>query len=703
MSNNLYQPLTYLRGVGPQRAQLLQDELGLFTAQDVLLNFPFRYEDRSVVVPIGELRADMGAVQIRGRLENLKLVGAERKKFLAGRFRDNTGIIDMNWFANVHQLSGFLKPGHEYMAYGTPREYKGFLNISHPEMELVLPGVAPKLSNKILPVYSLTDKLTKRHIDNKVLVSIAEQVLELALPEVKEILPADLLQKYKLMPRREAFQQIHFPDSHDSARRARDRFKFEELFMVQLKLLQTKVHRTESLQGQVLERVGENFNRFFHEFLPYELTGAQKRVIKEIRADMRGGKQMNRLLQGDVGSGKTVVGLMSMLIALDNDKQAAMLAPTEILATQHFNGIHALVKPMGLNIKLLTGSTTAAERRQIAADLSMGTLHMLVGTHAVLEDWVGFPDLGLVIIDEQHRFGVAQRAKMWAKNDPPPHMLVMTATPIPRTLAMTLYGDLDASVIDEMPPGRKPVLTLHKTEAQRAEVFGMMKREIAQGRQVYVVYPLIEESEKLDYLNLEEGYLSIERSFPKPQYQISILHGRMDPAAKEFEMQRFKKGETQIMVSTTVIEVGVDVPNATLMVIEGADRFGLSQLHQLRGRVGRGGNKSTCILMTGDRLSNDARRRLEVMCRTNNGFEISEEDLQLRGPGNLAGTKQSGVLDLKIANLNQDQNILYAARLSAQELLARDPHLLLPEHEGIAASLGKGATSDAGYSWSLIS
>jgi ATP-dependent DNA helicase RecG len=526
-------------------------------------------------------------------------------------------------------------------------------------------------------------------------------VIDKAGTELVENMPGWILEQYSLMPRYKALVQIHFPDNMDLQRAAEFRLKFEELFFVQLRLLRQRGQRRKDIKGHIFEKLGEHFNSFYHNYLPFELTNAQKRVIKEIRADVRTGRQMNRLVQGDVGSGKTVVALMSMLMALDNGMEACMMAPTEILAAQHYQSLRNITQGMDLNIRLLTGSTKSSERKQIATDLAHGNAPILIGTHALLEKWVQFPNLGLVVIDEQHRFGVAQRATLWKKNTIPPHILVMTATPIPRTLAMTLYGDLDTSIIDELPKGRKPIITEHRFESARLKVFGFLRSQIALGRQIYIVYPLIEESETLDYNNLMEGFLAVEREFPKPEYQISIVHGRMSAADKEFEMQRFKKGETQILVSTTVIEVGVDVPNASVMVIESAERFGLSQLHQLRGRVGRGAEQSYCILMTGYKLSEEAKTRMDTMVSTNNGFEISEVDLRLRGPGDLAGTQQSGVLDLKIANLVTDQRILAAARHAALEITDKDMNLQLPEHRMLYGYIQRNTKHR--INWSLIS
>lgn len=693
--------IEFLKGVGPERAVLLQKELGIRTYEDLLYHFPFRYVDKTSIHKIGELNERMPFCQMIGKIGKVSLIGKGTAKRLIAQFSDDTGTIEFIWFKGIPWMQKIIHPGLEFLVFGKPSEFKGKLNIVHPEMESVTKEVNLSGKSVLQPVYPSTEKLKTKGLDSKGIAKLQRTLLEKLGEHIHEVLPEKIVRQLKMTSRTKALHEIHFPASMDNQKASENRLKFEELLFVQLKLLRQHNIRNLQIKGHVFEKVGHYVNSFYKEHMPFELTNAQKRVIKEIRQDVRSGKQMNRLLQGDVGSGKTIVALMAMLIALDNGMEACMMAPTEILATQHYHSITKFTEELNIPVKLLTGSTKKSVRREIEAGLAAGNLPIVIGTHALLENWVSFPNLGIVIIDEQHRFGVAQRSTMWQKNKIPPHVLVMTATPIPRTLAMTLYGDLDISVIDELPPGRKDIVTRHVFETKRLEVFGFIRKEIEKGRQVYVVYPLIEESETLDYNNLMEGYVAIEREFPKPKYHVSIVHGRMPAADKEYEMQRFKKGETNILVSTTVIEVGVDVPNASIMVIESAEKFGLSQLHQLRGRVGRGANQSYCILMTGYKLSEDAKIRMETMVRTNNGFEISEVDLRLRGPGDLAGTQQSGMLDLKIANLITDQRILTAARHIALEILNDDSTLSKPENQVLLDQLNHlyaGSTD-----WSIIS
>jgi ATP-dependent DNA helicase RecG len=675
----LYTPIEYLKGVGPQKAELLKKELQIFTFNDLLTHYPFRYVDRTRFYNIREINADMPYVQLRGKITHYEIIGQNRGKRLIATFSDHTGSVELVWFQGYKWIGQKLKPDTEFVVFGKATVFNGKLNIPHPEIEEVS-DENTRLASALQPVYNSTEKLKNFALDTKGIGRLQKLLVPAIATKVAETLPLYLTSKLRFISREEAFKNIHFPHNADLLAKAELRLKFEELFFVQLKLLKLKLIRQKDYKGFRFEKVGEHLNSFYENHLPFPLTNAQKRVLKEIRADMALGKQMNRLLQGDVGSGKTLVALMVMLIGLDNGFQACLMAPTEILATQHFNTISELLRPMNITVGLLKGSSKVSERKRIHAQLQSGGLAILIGTHALIEDEVQFKNLGVVIIDEQHRFGVAQRARLWKKNSSPPHVLVMTATPIPRTLAMTLYGDLDVSVIDELPPGRKPVTTVHRYESQRLRVIGFMKEQIALGRQVYVVYPLIEESEKLDLQNLMEGYENIIKAFPLPEYKVSIVHGKMKAAVKDFEMQRFVKRETQIMIATTVIEVGVNVPNASVMIIENAERFGLSQLHQLRGRVGRGADQSYCILMSSYKVSNEGKVRIETMTGTNDGFEIAEVDLRLRGPGDLAGTQQSGVLDLRIADLAKDQQILQLARNCVTELLADDPNLEKPEH-----------------------
>jgi len=699
--NTLDTDISYLKGVGPKKAEMLNKELSIFTFHDLLHQFPHRYIDKTQFHKIGMLREDSGEVQLRGVLRRLSSVGQGRKKRLVGRLRDDTGMLELVWFSGAHWLEKQLEVGKEYVIYGRINSFKGKLSMPHPEMEEANPEKIKKAAT-FAPVYPSTEKLNSKGLDARNRRRIMKSLLEKIKPaDVPENLPPYLVQKFRFPSRYDALRSIHFPKTEQELQTARNRLKFEELFFLQLRLLQIRGRR-DAIKGFNFERVGEAFMHFYNEKLPFELTGAQKRVLKEIRRDLGRGVQMNRLLQGDVGSGKTIVGLMSMLIAIDNGFQACLMAPTEILAQQHYNSISDYVEGMGLRVGFLSGSVKGKKRRELLAALEAGDIHILIGTHALLEPPVVFKNLGLAITDEQHRFGVAQRAKLWKKSKPyPPHVLVMTATPIPRTLAMTLYGDLDVSVIDELPPGRKEIKTVHKTENNRMRVIGFMRQEIAKGRQIYVVYPLIEESEKLDLQNLQDGYEALQREFPMPEYQISVVHGRMKPADKDYEMQRFLEKKTQIMVATTVIEVGVNVPNASVMVIENTERFGLSQLHQLRGRVGRGAEQSYCILMSSFKLSNESKERIATMVRTNNGFDIAEADLRLRGPGNIEGTQQSGILNFRIADLARDGRILQTAREVAARILDDDAKLERPEHHPVRWYLEKHGKKLKG--WSRIS
>ena len=694
--------IEYLKGVGPQKAELLRKELYIFKYSDLLTFFPFRYVDRTKFYKVKEINVDLPFVQLRGKITHAKMVGVKRASRFVAKFADDTGTIELVWFQGAKWFAEKIKPHptNEYIVFGKPTVFNGVFNISHPEIELVSEENTT-LASSLQAVYNSTEKLKSRNLDTKGIARLQKALVPYIKNNIPETLSNTILERFHMVSREEAIKQIHFPQSTEMLKKAEFRLKFEELFFIQLQLLKQKVLREKTIRGFVFSKVGDYFNNFYTHYLPFELTNAQKRVIKEIRLDMGSGKQMNRLLQGDVGSGKTLVALMNILISLDSGFQACLMAPTEILANQHFETISRLLKPLNITVGLLTGSKRVKERRIIHEQLQSGEMQILIGTHALLEDVVQFKNIGFVVIDEQHRFGVAQRAKMWNKNIQAPHMLIMSATPIPRTLAMTLYGDLDVSVIDELPPGRKSIQTIHRFDNHRDNVFGFMKQQIALGRQIYVVYPLIKESEKMDYKDLMDGYESITRAFPLPQYQVSIVHGQMKTDAKDYEMQRFVKGETNIMVATTVIEVGVDVPNASVMVIESAERFGLSQLHQLRGRVGRGAEQSYCILMTSYKLSSDGKLRMETMVRTNDGFEIADVDLKLRGPGDMSGTIQSGVLDLKIADLAKDAPILHSARNMAIELLSEDPNLEKSENTAIAYQFAM--TNRSSTNWSRIS
>ncbi|MCK0110048.1 ATP-dependent DNA helicase RecG [Flavobacteriaceae bacterium S0825] len=682
MNTNLQTPIDYLKGVGPNRADLLRKELGIHTYQDLINLFPNRYIDRTQYYKINQLQQNSAEVQIIGQITSLKEVAQKRGKRLVATFQDDTGTMEFVWFRGHKWIRDSIKLNTTYVAFGKINWFNGKFSIPHPELELVAEH-EKNLRSAMQAVYPSTEKLSNKGITNRVIIKIMQQVFLETKGKFTETLSKNLIEEQKLLSKSEALFNVHFPKSQSLLARAQFRLKFEELFYIQLQLILKNLIHKSKIKGFPFTKVGDHFNTFFKEHLPFELTNAQKRVIKEIRQDLGSNAQMNRLLQGDVGSGKTIVALMSMLIAIDNGFQACLMAPTEILSVQHYNNLNEQCKKLNISIKLLTGSTKASDRRKIHESLENGELNILIGTHALLEDKVKFKNLGLAIIDEQHRFGVAQRSKLWKKNTSPPHILVMTATPIPRTLAMSVYGDLDISVIDELPPGRKDIKTVHRFDKNRLQVFGFIRDEIKKGRQVYIVYPLIQESSAMDYKDLMDGYESISRDFPMPNYQISIVHGKMKATDKDYEMQRFAKGETQIMVATTVIEVGVNVPNASVMIIESAERFGLSQLHQLRGRVGRGAEQSYCILMTGYKLSNDSRARLETMVRTNDGFEIAEVDLKLRGPGDIMGTQQSGVLNLKIADIVKDKDILQQARFYAKRVLNSDPTLTLSENKSI--------------------
>lgn len=677
IGKNLNTPLAYLRGVGAQKADILQKELGVSTFGHYLLHFPFRYEDRSTQHVIKDASTNNVSIRLKGVIVSKEIVrGQNNRKRMVCIMKDSSGFIELLWFKAINIMDKIVHVNTEYYAYGKVNNFKGKKSIVHPELESVAEADA-KLKSDFAPIYPSTEKMTNRGLDNRVRRNIASMILGSLRPsDIPEIIPSYLLKKYKLISRFQAIKLMHLPNNEKEMIAAQRRIKFEELFFFQLQAMMNKVERQVRFKGFVFEKVGDNFNTFFKKYLPFDLTGAQKRVVKEIRADLGNGNQMNRLLQGDVGSGKTIVSLLACLLAIDNGFQACIMAPTEILAQQHFSSMTESLSKMDIKVDFLSGSVKGKKRALLLEELKAGNIDILIGTHALIEEPVQYKNLGLAITDEQHRFGVKQRSKLWRKSEKhPPHILVMTATPIPRTLAMTVYGDLDVSVIDELPPGRKQVHTVHKTEAKRTEILQFMKSEISKGRQIYVVYPLIDESETLDLQDLNNGYERILDYFPRPDYQISIVHGRMKPADKDWEMQRFVKGETNIMVATTVIEVGVNVPNASVMIIENSERFGLSQLHQLRGRVGRGAEQSYCILATGYKLSKEAKERIATMVRTTDGFEIAEADMRLRGPGNIDGTQQSGVLDLALVNLTQDQAILSVARAEAEHIIELDPLL----------------------------
>ena len=690
--------IKYLQGVGPQRAAMLDKELNIRSLHDLLYYFPYKYVDRSRLYYIHEIDGNMPYIQLKGEILSFETVGEGRQRRLVAHFSDGTGVVDLVWFQGVKYLLGRYKAHQEYIVFGKPTVFNGRVNIAHPDID---PASELTLSTMGLqPYYNTTEKMKRGGLNSHALEKLMKNAFALLQAPLAETLSGKVVDEHRLMPLDEALHAIHFPQNPEQLRRAQYRLKFEELFYVQLNILRYSKDRQRKYRGLNFEKVGEVFNTFYTQNLPFQLTGAQKRVIKEIRKDMGSGRQMNRLLQGDVGSGKTLVALMTMLIALDNGYQACMMAPTEILAAQHYETITKMLFGMDVRVELLTGSVKGKKREEILGGLLTGHVHILIGTHAVLEDTVNFSSLGMVVIDEQHRFGVAQRAKLWSKNTQPPHVLVMTATPIPRTLAMTVYGDLDVSVIDELPPGRKPIQTLHQFDNRRTQLYEGIRKQIAEGRQVYIVYPLIKESEKIDLKNLEEGCGQVCAEFP--HCSVSKVHGQMKPAEKDAEMQRFVNGETQIMVATTVIEVGVNVPNASVMVIENAERFGLSQLHQLRGRVGRGADQSYCILVTSYRLSEETRKRLEIMVQTNDGFEIAEADLKLRGPGDLEGTQQSGVaFDLKIADIARDGQLLQYVREVANRIVEEDPAGVLPENALLWKQLQ--ALRKTNVNWAVIS
>ena len=690
--------IKYLSGVGPQRAAVLNKELGIYSLHDLLYYFPYKYVDRSRIYSIQEIDGTMPYIQLKGEILSFETAGEGRQRRLIAHFSDGTGVVDLVWFQGIKFIIGKYKVHQEYIVFGKPSAFNGRMNIAHPDIDL---ASELKLSSMGLqPYYNTTEKMKRSFLNSNMIEKMMNTVVQQLQEPLPETLSPAILNEYHLMPLTDALINIHFPGNSDLLRKAEYRLKFEELFYIQLNILRYTKDRQRKYRGYIFEKVGEVFNTFYSRNLPFELTNAQKRVLKEIRWDVGSGKQMNRLLQGDVGSGKTLVALMSMLIALDNGFQACMMAPTEILANQHYETIRELLYGMDIRVELLTGSIKGKRREAILSGLLTGDVRILIGTHAVIEDTVNFASLGLIVIDEQHRFGVAQRARLWTKNLQPPHVLVMTATPIPRTLAMTLYGDLDVSVIDELPPGRKPIATIHQFDNRRVSIYQSVHKQISEGRQVYMVYPLIKESEKIDLKNLEEGYLQICEAFP--DCRVCKVHGKMKPAEKDAQMQLFVSGEAQIMVATTVIEVGVNVPNASVMLIENAERFGLSQLHQLRGRVGRGADQSYCILVTGYKLAEDTRKRLEIMVRTNDGFEIAEADLKLRGPGDLEGTQQSGIaFDLKIADIARDGQLLQYVREVAQKVVEADPNGTLPENEVLWRQLK--ALRKTNVNWAAIS
>jgi ATP-dependent DNA helicase RecG len=692
-------PIVYLKGVGPIKATVLQSELQVNTFEDLLEFYPFRYIDRSQFYKIKDLQQNTAEVQLVGKIISFNSIDQNRGSRLVAKFSDGSSLMDLVWFKGAKWIKANLKINEPYVAFGKLNWFNGIASMPHPDLEL-LSEYKKGVQSKMQPIYASSEKLMAKGLNNRTFIKLVKQVFTDGVP-IQETLSDELLNDLHLISKKEALFNIHFPINQELLSKAQNRLKFEEFFFIQLQLLRQKINHKKKFKGFIFDRVGENFTDFYNNYLPFDLTDAQKKVIKEIRKDLATGAQMNRLLQGDVGSGKTIVAVLTILLAIDNGFQTAFIAPTEILAKQHYNAVKELLASLPISVSLLTGSTKTKERTIIFNDLKEGNLSILIGTHAVLEDKVIFKNLGFAIIDEQHRFGVAQRSKMWLKNTIPPHILVMTATPIPRTLAMSVYGDLDISVIDELPPGRKSVKTAHRFDSNRLKVFKFLKEEIAKGHQIYVVYPLIQESEQMDYKDLMDGYESLSRYFQMPEYQISIMHGKMKPEAKDYEMQRFVKGETNIMVATTVIEVGVNIPNASVMVIESAERFGLSQLHQLRGRVGRGNTQSYCVLMSGNKLSDDAKVRLKTMVATSDGFDIAEVDLKLRGPGNLMGTQQSGVLNLKIADIVKDASLLKLSRQKAMEILKNDLDLMQPKNRFIKTAYSakiKNATL-----WSNIS
>ena len=698
----LQTPIEFLKGVGEKRGAVLRKEFDIHTFNDLLYYFPYRHIDKSHVYHVSDIVNDGGYILLRGSISNIRIVGQLRSQRLTAQFTDETGSIELVWFNGIRWVQDVLKSRTEFVIFGKPTLFNNRWNITHPELIDPAQQQNSPVSLRFQPLYNTSETAKKKSLDSKAMSKLTANLLTQVKDVIPETMPREMVEELHLMTLRDALVNIHYPEDNQKLSQAALRLKFDELFFTQLRLLKLKLINTNRFEGFVFSQVGHYFNTFYKECLPFDLTNAQKRVLREIRGDVGSGHQMNRLLQGDVGSGKTIIALFSMLLAIDNGYQACMMAPTEILATQHYEKISNQLEPLGLQVEFLSGSTKTAQRKQILTDLQNGQVNILIGTHALIEDNVVFNKLGLVVIDEQHRFGVEQRAKLWRKSGPiPPHILVMTATPIPRTLAMTLYGDLDVSVIDELPAGRKPIVTVHYYEKDRLKMFGFLKQQIAEGRQVFVVYPLIQESEALDLLDLQAGYEAIERSFPPPEYSIGVVHGKMKAEEKDYTMNCFKKGQIQILLSTTVIEVGIDVPNATVMVIENAERFGLSQLHQLRGRVGRGGNQSYCILMSKYELSTEGRKRLNAMVETNDGFEIANFDLQLRGPGDLQGTRQSGMLDFKIADLTKDEKLVAYTRNYAQQILEKDPDLSLPEHKRLAETLEKQMRRDT--NWSVIS
>lgn len=699
-SNILSTPIEYLKGVGPVRAELLKKELEIHTFSDLLEHFPIRHIDKTIVGLIKDIRPDTDTIQVAGTLLFTEIVGAGRSKRLVAQVRDRSGILELTWFQGINWVTKLLEPGTTYLIFGKTSFFNGKPQIVHPEIEVFVPAAAGGKLH-LEPVYPSTEKLKARGLNGRQLAKLTAQLFQqIRSSDIPENIPDSILQKYQFTGRAGAFRQMHFPANPEEFKKALERLKFEEFFLAQVRMNLVRLRRHRYSKGVSFEKVGDLFNQFFHHYLPFALTGAQKRVIKEIRNDTGHGRQMNRLLQGDVGSGKTIVALMSMLLAADNGFQSCFMAPTEILVQQHYAGLQKLLKDLPVQIALLTGSTKAAKRKEILEGLADGSIQIVVGTHAVIEERVRFSRLGLVVIDEQHRFGVEQRARLWEKADIPPHILVMTATPIPRTLAMTAFGDLDYSIMDELPPGRQPILTVHRNEMARASVYDFVRSEIDKGRQAYFIYPLIEESNKVNYEDLLQGYEQVKSFFPEPKFRISMVHGKMPTEQKETNMQRFVTGDTQVMVSTTVIEVGVDVPNATVMVIESAEKFGLSQLHQLRGRVGRGSEKSFCILLTGSKASKEALERIQIMTQTQDGFVVAEKDLAMRGPGEIEGTRQSGALNTKVASIVHDRDWLEKAKIEAEELVAEDLNLELAKNLMLRQylSLREGKTA-----WSRIS
>lgn len=701
MPNLLDSDIKFLPGVGPKRAELLDKELGIKTFRDLLYTFPFRYIDRSRFYSVRDIDSSSAYVQLRGRITSMEKVGQGRAQRLVARLADSTGVIDLVFFKGISWIEKKVVPQQEYIVFGKPSEFNGRYNLVHPEIDPATS--APAAAGAMTGIYSSTERLRTSGITNKFFEKMMAALLDRCLGSIEETLPQYIIAGKRLCPLARALHDVHFPGSLQELAQAQRRLKFEELFYLELSLLRQKCIRTRAASAVVFKRIGENFNKVY-ENLPFPLTGAQKRVLKEIRADVASGRQMNRLLQGDVGSGKTLVAILAAMMAVDNGYQACIMAPTEVLANQHYNGVFKFIEKTGVKAALLTGSTKAKEREEIHRGLLDGSIDIIFGTHALIEETVQFKNLALAVIDEQHRFGVEQRSKLWTKAEKTPHILVMTATPIPRTLAMTLYGDLDVSVLDELPPGRKPIATVHWTEAQRGNLYNFMRQQIAIGRQIFVVYPLISESEKMDYKNLEEGYMNITEAFPAPQYVTAVVHGRQKAENKAFDMDLFARGKADILVATSVIEVGVDVPNASVMVIESAERFGLSQLHQLRGRVGRGAEKSYCILMTGYKLSAESKKRIDLMCETSDGFLLAEADLRMRGPGDFEGTRQSGLaFDLHIADLAKDSPALEEARLLGEEILAADPMLESAENRLLARQLQELRLEDKIRDFSSIS